>query len=209
MKTMKDRTGLRFGKLTVVSFSHKRNGKQYFWTCRCDCGREKVVNISALVQGDTASCGCFEQASRYGRRRKHGMYGTSEYIIWRGILARCLNVNDPAYHNYGGRGITVCKRWRSFANFLADMGKRPSRGHSIDRKNNNGNYSPRNCRWATRTEQARNSRRCRTVTHDGRTLSIAEWAELVGLHPATLLHRVNIGWPFHKALSHPLRYKRK
>jgi hypothetical protein len=105
-----------------------------------------------------------------------------EHDAWRGMLARCRNPRHPSYKNYGGRGITACERWNSFENFLDDMGKRPSPKHSLDRIDNNGNYEPGNCRWATRREQANNTRMNRFVTFDGRTMTLAQWARETGIH---------------------------
>lgn len=120
----------------------------------------------------------------------HGMTATSEYRIWKGIKSRCYNRNRKQYPRYGGRGITICDRWcNSFETFLADMGKRPSINHSIERRDNNGNYTPDNCYWATWTEQARNKRNNVLHTKDGITKSLTEWAEYLGMPSKTLFSR--------------------
>lgn len=135
-----------------------------------------------------------------------------EYRIWIGMKVRCFQSKHPSYQRYGARGITVCDRWKdSFANFYADMGKRPSKNHSLDRIDNNGNYTPENCRWATREEQMRNTRHSTLLTYRGQTKTMAEWAEITGLKPATITTRyTKYGWSVEQTLSTPvLRVKNR
>ena len=129
---------------------------------------------------------------RHGEATKRlGM--TPEYRAWRGLKGRCLDSGDKEYHRYGGRGITVCQRWiESYENFLADVGRRPSEGHSLDRIDVNGNYEPGNCRWATRKEQQRNRRDNFMLTHDGRTLPVSVWAKEIGVSTSTLKYRIKV-----------------
>lgn len=148
-------TGQTFGLLTVLGRApDKVSAAQAYWQCRCECGQEIAVNGSSLRRGSTRSCGC--------GRVKHGLANKApEYHVWEGIKQRCLNPNRRGYEYWGGRGISVCERWLEFENFYADMGPRPGPGYSIDRSDNDGNYEPGNCRWATASEQQRNTRRSR------------------------------------------------
>lgn len=156
-----DLTGRRFGRLQVLSLSPE--GPQYGrrkWLCRCDCGNAKVVGSELLLRGTTKSCGCL----RRPRVPVEGGCYTAEYRTWRCMLRRCQNPAHRGYEDYGGRGIQVCDRWQSLEAFIADMGKRPGVGFSIDRIDVDGDYTPGNCRWATATDQMRNRRRLRTNT---------------------------------------------
>jgi hypothetical protein len=206
-----DITNQRFGRLVAIEATDKRVSGKVMWRCICDCGVETISNVQHLREGRRVSCGCAREAGRQIKKKtpKHGHYvgdrPTAIYRIWSGMLTRCFNQKMPQYHNYGGRGITVCERWRQFENFLADMGERPP-GMTLDRyPDNDGNYEPGNCRWATMKEQSRNKRSNRLVTHDGKTATVAEWGERTGIDRHTIGDRiVKSGWSEERALTAPL-----
>lgn len=186
METMKtlngrmvDLTGHRYGRWTVLSYTGENTSRNNCkWLCRCDCGTERVVNQKSLRSGQLKSCGCLQRermaaAFTHGETRS-GMT-TPEYRTFKNIHQRCTNPKNPSWKDYGGRGITVCERWKSFDAFLADMGRRPSPRHSLDRyPNNDGNYEPTNCRWATRTEQSNNRRPVKRIEQFSTAELIAE-----------------------------------
>lgn len=198
-----DLTGQRFGRL-VVSRRAECGGKKPLWHCVCDCGVICLVRGYRLRSGETRSCGCLSDETR-ARPRSHGLASkgtrSPEYEVWRTMRARCANPNVPCYEYYGGRGIKVCERWSSFANFIADMGARPTAEHSIDRRDVNGDYTPSNCEWVTAKHQQRNRRNNRTLTYCGRTLTVAEWAETLGVKQRLLLVRLSRGWSVERTLS--------
>jgi len=201
--------GSTFGRLTVVSRSKDRVTYQgnllHYWVCRCECGRVSEKYQGNLVSGKTRSCG--ERSCRCVTT--HNMSNTPTYRTWVNIRTRCENPNTPYWPAYGGRGITVSRRWQSFEAFLADMGPRPN-GASLDRIDNDGPYSKANCRWATRRTQMRNTRRNIFVSAFGRTLVIEDWSSLTGIHKNTLTFRIKSGWPAELALTlPPLRINRR
>ncbi len=136
---------------------------------------------------------------------KHGMCGTPEYRAYHAIKNRCYKENLPGYEHYGNRGIRVCDRWlESFENFYKDMGQRPSGKYSIHRIDNDGDYEPNNCKWATTKEQSLERRNSRKIEYDGKILNLSEWAKLLDIDPNTIVHRLNHGWSIEKTLTHPL-----
>ncbi len=154
-----DIAGKRFGMLVAIKRLEpiKRNSR---WECKCDCGKIEPVWQSGLACGDAKSCGCNIRKSRI----THGKSRTKIHALWRGMIRRCSNPKDSNYKNYGGRGISVCERWKTFQNFYVDMGERPE-GMSLERINNDAGYSPENCKWATWKEQ-QNNKRCSRKTYE-------------------------------------------
>ena len=178
---------------TVVSYQglNKHNAKTYL--CVCDCGNNSVVEGRALRSGRSKCCGCRKDTLiKHGHSKKGKI--TKEYSCWQGMNHRCYYKSNTYYHRYGGRGIKVCDRWRfSFENFLSDMGLAPSKNHSLDRIDNDGNYEPSNCRWAEYEQQCNNKSRCRIVTCLGKSLSIAQWARELGVSDRYFRGRVERG----------------
>lgn len=192
--------GERFGRLVVTAVIDGQTRK-----CLCDCGTETVVLRCNLKTGNTQSCGCFrkeiEPVASITHGQTCGKKWSPTYRVWHGILQRCLNPKNPGWGDYGGRGITVCAEWKeSFEAFLSDMGERPD-GCSIDRIDNDGPYQKDNCVWANDTQQARNKRNNRLLTHNGKTQTLAEWAEETAIPYYTLHSRLRRGWTVEKTLT--------
>jgi hypothetical protein len=182
-----DLLGQRFGILTVTQRVGFRG-----WRAACDCGGERVGRPHTLTVGH---CGCLRNQRIALGRAEHGLSRTPEHKVWEAMRRRCRSPNDTRYADYGGRGIRVCARWdESFVAFLDDMGKRPSAQHSIERKDNYGNYEPGNCYWATRLEQACNKRNNAVLEHNGERLILSEWQRRTGLPVSTLSRRIARGW---------------
>ncbi len=206
-KRLIDLTGRRSGRLVVLEYSHDAGTQNKpYWKCRCDCGKELAVQGASIKKGTSLSCGCLKLERLVARSTKHGHrpagnHGTPTYESWRAMVGRCTESSHKMWRYYGGRGIGVCDRWRDFANFLADMGERPS-GCTIDRyPNQDGNYEPGNCRWATGKQQQRNTSRNLMVTIGGDSKCFSEWAEIFGINVKTAHDRVNRGWNPVRALT--------
>lgn len=194
----------KFGKLTIIEQSRKNKWGNYLWLCRCDCGKETIVAGGNLKSGSTKSCGCLQKeiVTKHGHNTRTKV--SRNYQIWAGIIQRCTNPNYHHYVNYGGRGITVCKRWMKFQNFLEDMGEVPL-GHQIDRINNNKGYYKGNCHWTTSKTNNRNKRNNHLETYNGRTQYMVDWAREFSIDQGTLSKRIKRGWSIGKALTTPIR----
>lgn len=186
--TVRAAPGDRFGKLVIERLQGSTGNGHRLAVCRCDCGSEIEARVGELKRGARSSCGCARHAKLIARNTKHGGFHTRLYSIWSKMLARCGNPRHVNFHNYGGRGITVCDRWKSFEFFREDMGEPPP-GKTLDRVDNDGGYCPANCRWATLAEQGKNRRKSRVVVVDGKKLSVVEWAALTGVSRATAYRR--------------------
>ena len=203
--------GQDFEKLTAIGASFyakvRRDGRNRSCVVvRCVCGQVTVATLKNLKNKHVQSCGCFSKKLSIAKHTTHGQSKTGYYRLWTGMLKRCFNPRCAGFKYYGGRGITVCERWRnSFENFCDDMGPRPSSKHSIDRIANAGNYEPGNCQWATQKSQCRNSRRNHHITLNGDTRCVSEWAELFGIRPATIFARLSYGWTESEAVTRPVK----
>lgn len=195
--------GRRCGRLTVIRRARSLKPSAQ-WLCVCACGNKAIADGCLLRNGATKSCGCFrrETCSKRARERiRHGLAHTKEYRAWVGMWQRCTNSNKKGFELYGARGIRVCRRWHRFEKFFSDMGRKPSAKHSLDRIDTNGNYTPKNCRWATAKEQQRNRRVNRLVTAFSRTQPLRAWAEEYKLHPNTIDWRLQHRWSPEEAVS--------
>ncbi len=193
MTKIKDLTGQRFGRLKVQKLAPQEQWKGHnaHWVCLCACGEERTIAGCDLRRGRIKSCSCFSRE----RSTSHGKYGSPEYESWRQLIQRCTNEKHEHYHRYGGRGITVCQRWRdSFEAFYADMGPKPDPRHSIDRIDFNGDYAPENCRWSSQKDQCRNKCNNALVVHEGAEMCLKDAAELAGLPYDTVKWRRLNGW---------------
>jgi hypothetical protein len=198
-------TGQRFTRLLVLgSANEKTPWGHRLWNCVCDCGKEVKVTTGSLQSGNNKSCGCYNSdvtAERNRQNATHGLSKTSLYQTWNAMLQRCNNPNSNNWQDYGGRGIKVCQRWQTFENFYADMGQIPSPEHTLDRINNNGNYEPSNCRWATMIEQQNNRRSNKIIVYKGVSYTVAELARTHGINIATFEYRLNRGWTIEQAVE--------
>lgn len=191
-----DRTGIRYGRLTVIGMSARTNGKRTYWDCICECGQKIAARSDALSKGATRSCGCFQREVAKvtaGRNATHRMTETREYETWQRMLQRCDNPRHPDYEDYGERGITVCLEWaNSFSAFYSDMGPRPE-GMTLERADVNKGYDPDNCIWADQYRQQRNRRHSLYVNFEQGLIPLAEYAERSGLSYSCVYGRVKTG----------------
>lgn len=204
MGTLIDLRGQKYGRLQPFRNVGNRNGAA-LWECICDCGKAVVVFGNALRTGNTKSCGCLKRELNKTKGITHGMTLSNEHAIWTAMLQRCTNPKNKDFQYYGGRGIRVCDRWRKFVNFLSDMGVRPTLNHCIERIDNDGDYTPSNCKWATRIEQANNMRSNRVLTIDGERKTLTQWSRLSGINKDCIRYRLDCGMPTKVAIFSPSR----
>lgn len=209
-RKFKDLTGRRFGRWTVLGLSTRKaggKGRDKYWHCRCDCGTERDVIGCGLKDGTSKSCGCYQRDKMMAQApiTKHGLHGTRIYRIYHHMINRCEYAKDVRYPNYGGRGISVCDEWRD--RFDAFVEWAHSTGYSdelsIDRIDNDGNYTPENCRWSTPSEQAVNRRSTTLYTINGVTKCLNDWCKESALTRSGVQYRLKNGWTIESALFTP------
>jgi len=203
METKRAIIGTKIGRLTIID-TYCDSRRRRIHKCICDCGNAHTVQSSKLLSGHTKSCGCFRQEVI----TKHGCAGdanpTNAYRSWLGMKQRCLNPNSASWENYGGRGIKICDRWMSFANFLEDMGEPSGIDITIERIDVNGHYCPSNCVWTSKSKQCLNKRNNIRVTLNGETKVLSEWCKCIGIKFNTVLCRIRRGWAAERALTEPI-----
>jgi len=195
-----------FGRLTVIASAEDRRGKT-MWKCRCECGNVVVVRATCLKSGETKSCGCYQKECASDRAAKHKGFGTRLYTVWNSMRQRCNNPNNHAFHNYGGRGIKICEEWDDFGKFR-DWAIKTGYDDSalqgectLDRIDNDGPYSPSNCRWVSMREQSSNKRGTPHLCYNGEVHTLMEWADITGIKYQTIHKRYSKGWPAEAVLK--------
>jgi len=206
MDRKSDMVGKRFGRLMVIKYSHSSQERR-MWECLCDCGKITFVPTASLNRGVTESCGCLRNDRTVKAKLTHGMSKTPEYKAYQHMMSRCYNPNDSNYHNYGGRGIFVCEKWRGHPKaFLEDMGRKPS-GCELERLDNNSGYSPSNCAWKNHIDQAKNRRTTTRFKYRGRMICLKDICKSKGLPYSTIHSRIKYGgWTLEDAISVPIIY---
>jgi hypothetical protein len=205
MRNLDHLVGQHAGRWLILAVDS--HGSRGYLLCVCECGTRRSVRVNRLEDGTSKSCGCLAAELSAKRKRRHGyrpsgVWNTT-YKSWQGMRERCLNRKNKGWPRYGGRGIAICERWNEFENFLEDMGERPAQ-MSLDRIDNDGNYEPANCRWATDKQQSNNTRANRILELDGTKRTLSEWAEATGLTANAIRMRLANGWPVRRALETPI-----
>lgn len=206
-----DLTGKKFGKLTAISYDHMRGTRSY-WKCACECGGVRIVGADHLKRGEIVDCGCITRKKKPPLHVKHGMSNTRLYKIWALMKGRCYNEARKEYPRYGGRGIKVCEEWMTFGAFMRwAVNSGYSSTLTLDRINNDGDYTPSNCRWITKKEQAFNKSTNRYISYNGQRKTITQWASESNIPYYVLKKRIDVlHWDFGRAISEqPKKMKRK
>lgn len=216
MSRYQDLTGQKFGRLTVLEYAGRDNGRFSLWRCRCVCGKYTTARASSLRYGTTKSCGCLQAERTKEAATTHGLSGGRKqtprlYRIWRNMKSRCFNPKTPKFQNHGGRGITVCTDWLQYASFHDwAMQNDYDDWLTLERIDNNGDYEPGNCKWVTPKQQNLNTRRNRLFTYMGETMTLKEWSTRLGMQYSTLKARLlDYGWPISKAFTTPVKRRNK
>ena len=195
--TVQIQAGERFNMLVAVEPAGKDKHGRFMWRCKCDCGGTTTLSATRLKGGVTKSCGCQKSA---GNSRTHGLSHTKTHEAWKALKQRCKNPKRANWEDYGGRGITYDPAWESFETFLADMGEAPDRG-MIDRIDNDGPYCKANCKWSNRKEQNNNKRNNHILEYDGKTMTISQWSDYLGIPKTNITMRLWRGWSVERALT--------
>lgn len=191
-----------YGRYTVLGIYQEKEGYNKYAQVLCSCGsQERFVKIATLRCGESKSCGCLHKE----RVTTHGSWDNPLFKVWKGMMSRCYNEKDKRYSRYGGRGIKVCKRWHNMKNFFMDMTDTYAAGLTIDREDNDDDYTPDNCRWATRKRQNRNYSRNIIIEYKGESMCLVEWSERLGINYMTLWDRLKQGWSTEKMLTTPVK----
>ena len=207
---IKNIIGKKFTHLLVIEFdNYDKKSKKSFWKCLCDCGNIKICRGDVLKSGKNKTCGCYLRKEAHQKRMiTHNKSNSSEYNSWCGMKNRCNSPTCFEYHNYGGRGITVCKEWNtSFETFYADMGNKPEGKYSLERIDVNGNYCKENCKWATDKEQNNNLRDNVRITYNNETNTLAQWSVILNMNYKTLQNRYNRGWDLERIFTEAVNHK--